>query len=185
MLPDEVVRVPPSNRAYQDEDGDEGDETASEHTTTAMATSTRGEPVPAYLNTGDNQSIRRKSVRITAPDSPLTATTPTRAPAAITDSTNSRGYVPEIAEDARASSPPPERATDAQWDTRIGRMREDTLTRRRTSTRRTSERERGSSAIREMEVTPPAIYDKKGKKVTRSASVKSKASSAGGKQAKA
>lgn len=77
------------------------------------------QPNQAIEDDRASRASRRKSVRITAPGSPLDAV---HAPPPLTE-----GYpAKDQPGPDRDPSPEPQRATDQKWDTRIGRMRDDT-----------------------------------------------------------
>jgi hypothetical protein len=128
--PPEIVRLSHDGNARDDEsiasDGTATGGSPVRPTAATAAPAHAAAPVPAE----DDKVTRRKSVRITAPDSPHHPVsnqnqplppTPTHAAHAEPDSDEEyRAHAHD-----RAVSPPPQRATDAQWSTRIGRVRED------------------------------------------------------------
>jgi hypothetical protein len=139
--PPEVVRLPHGGNARDDESiasddtatgGSPVRPTAAAAAAAAAAVPAHAAPVPAE----DEKVTRRKSVRITAPDSPHHPVsnqnqplppTPTQAHAGHAEPDSDEEYHTHAHAHAhdRAVSPPPQRTTDAQWSTRIGRVRED------------------------------------------------------------
>jgi hypothetical protein len=116
--PPEVVRIPSDMR--------DDESMVSDHTATGAAPLSGAKalpPAPAAAQVAEDEKVaRRKSVRITAPDSPTAWTHGVAQPPI-----DERGIQGNVDVDSdRAPSPSPERTTDARWSTRIGRMREDT-----------------------------------------------------------
>ncbi|ORY31630.1 hypothetical protein BCR39DRAFT_526039 [Naematelia encephala] len=110
----EIARGVSTERVPRDDESVASDDTAQVAVPAAA-------PAPISSAKSDAGSVnRRKSVRITAPDSPVDSIS-VHAPPPLTSE-----HAPDVAELERSGSPEPERGTDGQWATRIGRMREDT-----------------------------------------------------------
>ena len=115
--PPEVVRV--ETRVIRDNGS-----TASEGTATGSPISSSHQNHLYAQPVDDDDRRSRKSVRITAPGSPnpISPHLPIKAPAPVTSPLAGKA---EPVDRAGNNSPPPERPTDANWSTRIGRVRDD------------------------------------------------------------